>query len=87
MAELVESIRSMGVLEAALVVPIDAAVQARGELDDSMACALTNGAGRPWADGVPVGARWVLVAGHRRVRPPSLDSLRHRPQCIALVTQ
>jgi ParB family chromosome partitioning protein len=82
LAELVESIRSMGVLEAALVVPIGAAVAAWGELDDATACVLTNGAGRPWADAAPAGARWVLVAGHRRAEACRLAGLDTLPAVV-----
>lgn len=82
LAELVESIRSMGVLEAALVVPVEAAVAAWAELDDATAGQLANGAGRPWADGVPAGARWVLVAGHRRAEASRLAGLDRLPAIV-----
>jgi ParB family chromosome partitioning protein len=82
LAELVESIRSMGVLEAALVVPSGAAVAAWAELDDATAEQLANGAGRPWAEGVPAGARWVLVAGHRRAEASRLAGLDRLPAVV-----
>jgi ParB-like chromosome segregation protein Spo0J len=51
-------------------------------LDDATVHALTLGAGRPWPDGPPPGAAWVLLAGHCRAVAASLAGLDAAPAIV-----
>lgn len=82
LAELVTSLRELGVLEPVLLLPAAIVQDAWRQLDDETADRLSAGRGRPWPDDAPVAAPWVLLAGHRRHVAAGLAELGDLPAIV-----